>query len=398
MPTKRRAARKPEVPRTKTPSLLDLFPGHRKAAYLERARAALEKSVGGLAHAYRHRGLVLYVGAGVSISVGLPSWADMVRSLTVRMMTRKVESAISALGELKDEARWKLFDGLYEDLQANQQYEKPILMLARSLKNELGTNLSNEIARVLYRRFFNRLIKGRRVYHRKGFSVEYRGVRRETHAFPPESFRHYPLLEAVASLARAERDANGVQAIVNYNYDDLVEEYLKAQKIKCMTVLSGGDKVPDGVLPSYHVHGLIRSADFLSKKRRPGLQSKGNFVFSEDEYHAEYSDPYRWSNMTQMSHLGRYTGLFIGLSMEDPNIRRLIDVTHRQYPETRNFAILSRRQPLARSKDDKRTLLRNLFEEVETSSFERIGVGVLWVDRHDDIPGVLSKIVEEAAV
>jgi hypothetical protein len=306
------------------------------------------------------------------------------------MMTRKVESAISALGELEEEARWQLFDELYEDLQVNQPSDKPILMLARSLKDQFGEGLPGEVARVLYRRFRARLRKVRT-------DSAVRKVRRSTEPFPAEWLNRYPLLEAVAALARAERDAKGVQAIVNYNYDDLLEEYLKAQKIKCMTVVSGGDRVPDGVLPSYHVHGLIRASDYLAKGPGARVQARGNFVFSEDEYHAEYSDPYRWSNMTQISHLGRYTGLFIGLSMEDPNIRRLIDVTHRQYPETRNFAILTRRQSLARGKDDKRALLRNLFEEVETTSFERIGVGVLWVDRHEDTPGLLLKIIKEAA-
>ena len=380
----RRRGRKPTG--GKTPSLLDLFPGHRKAAYFKRASEVLSKSLRELARAYQHRGLVLYIGAGVPRSAGLPGWADLVRALTVRMMTRKVESAISALGELRDEARWQLFDELYEDLQVNQPVEKPILMLARSLKDQFADQLPGEIARILYRRFYIRL---RSEADRKAGPAP-------TEPFPAASLKRYPLLEAVAALARAERDAKGVQAIINYNYDDLLEEYLKAQQIKCMTVLSGGDRVPDGVLPSYHVHGLIRSSEY--RARRPGsprIPAHGNFVFSEDEYHAEYSDPYRWSNMTQMSHLGRYTGLFIGLSMEDPNIRRLIDVTHRQYPETRNFAILTRRNSLSRSKEDKRALLRNLFEEVETTSFDRIGVGVLWVDRHEDIPGLLKKIVEE---
>lgn len=383
------SVRKHKSVKPKTPSLLGFFPQHRKAAYLDRAKADLKKSLDDLTNAYRYRGLVLYIGAGVPRSLGLPAWTDLVRSLTVRMMTRKVESAISALDDLSDEARWELFDGLSEDLEANQQHDRPILMVARSLKDQLGDQLPSEIGRVLYRRFFQR---GRLKSLLR--SVLRPGSHRPV--FPPETLGNFPLLNAVASLARAERDARGVQAIINYNYDDLVEEYLKAQRIKCATVLSGADKVPDGVLPSYHVHGLIRSSDFLSK-RSGQLHSRGNFVFSEDEYHAEYSDPYRWSNMTQMSHLGRYTGLFIGLSMEDPNIRRLIDVTHRQYPETRNFAVLTRRTELGKAKDDKRALLRNLFEEVETSSFDRIGVSVLWVDHHDEIPNLLLKIVEEGA-
>jgi hypothetical protein len=81
-------------------------------------------------------------------------------------------------------------------------------------------------------------------------------------------------------------------------------------------------------------------------------------VFSEDEYHAEYSDPYKWSNMTQMSLLGRYPGLFVGLSLEDPNIRRLIDVTHRQYPENANYAILPRKNRLKGQTDGNDAVMR----------------------------------------
>jgi len=92
--------------------------------------------------------------------------------------------------------------------------------------------------------------------------------------------------------------------------------------------------------------------------------------------------------------IGRYTGLFLGLSMEDPNIRRLVDVTHRQYPDSVNFAILPRKKPLRQSKDSKKTVIRNLFEEVETTSFANIGVHVIWVDSFAGIPTLLRDICE----
>ena len=142
-------------------------------------------------------------------------------------------------------------------------------------------------------------------------------------------------------------------------------------------------------LPCYHVHGLIASKDTATRQT---ARAQGNFVFSEDEYHAEYSDPYKWSNMTQMSLLGRYTGLFVGLSLEDPNIRRLIDVTHRQYPENLNYAILPRKQRLDHQSGISDSVMKNLFEEVESNSFERIGVKVIWIDAFTQIPGLLKRI------
>jgi SIR2-like domain len=189
-----------------------------------------------------------------------------------------------------------------------------------------------------------------------------------------------------------------VQAIINYNYDDLLEQNLRHQNVRCTTVLSGSQRIPDGSLPSYHVHGLVGLGDYVeylqSSLKKP-MSAKGNFVFSEDEYHAEYSDPYKWSNMTQISHLGRYIGLFVGLSMQDPNLRRLIDVTHKQYPENYNFAILPRPVSLASSKDSKHTVLRNMFEDVEGQSFARIGVKVLWVDSFEKIAPLIRSVVED---
>ncbi len=99
--------------------------------------------------------------------------------------------------------------------------------------------------------------------------------------------------------------------------------------------------------------------------------------------------------MTQIGQLGRYTGLLVGLSMEDPNIRRLIDVTHQQYPEVKNYAIIPRKISLKKSKDSKECVLRNLFEEVESQSFEDIGVNVIWVDSYDGVPEFLGSIHTE---
>src|SRR6185436_18817278 len=103
--------------------------------------------------------------------------------------------------------------------------------------------------------------------------------------------------------------------------------------------LSGQKPARDASLPCYHVHGVLPFRRLHDLKVEEGLDAEaraaalvrirpiiGNFVFSEDEYHTEYSDPYRWSNMTMINQLGRFSGLFVGLSLHDPNLRRLIDV------------------------------------------------------------------------
>jgi len=389
--TKAKAPRKPKSASAVSTDLRSLFPELRKAAYStkesERQKALLDE----LKLAYQHKGLVVYIGAGVSRSMGLPSWPELTRILTVRMMTRRVESAISLLGGLSDEQRWRFLESVSEELDSQEIEPKPILMVARSIKDQMGSELPRAIASLLYRRIAFRYRQRQRLAKSKSHSGQLQPP------VPPS-----PLVDAMVALARAERDARGVQAIINYNYDDLLEETLRHQNVRCTTVLSGSQRVPDGSLPSYHVHGLISLKDYVdyqySSRSKP-MQAKGNFVFSEDEYHSEYSDPYKWSNMTQISHLGRFIGLFVGLSMQDPNLRRLIDVTHKQYPENDNFAILPRPISLASSRDSKQTVLRNMFEEVESHSFGRIGVKVLWVDSFEEIGQVIRRVVgdEETA-
>jgi hypothetical protein len=300
------------------------------------------------------------------------------------MMSRRVESAIDMLQKLDDEQKWERLSELQIQVRKKAESDKPILMMARAVKDELGDRLPTAIARTLYQPVWRILRSMRR--------DEQLGHRKDLPSSMPQGRPMLPtsdLLDAIVALARAERDVQGVQAIVNYNFDDLLDEKLREQHVRCRTILSGKDVLPQGTLPCYHVHGLIASREFA---RKWVARAHGNFVFSEDEYHAEYSDPYKWSNMTQMSLLGRYTGLFVGLSLEDPNIRRLIDVTHRQYPENLNYAILPRKRSLGQERDDSNSVMRNLFEEVETNSFEKIGVRVIWVDLYREIPELLRGV------
>lgn len=364
-------------------SILSLFPQHRKMPFLAAANDRREQFIGELRNAYTYEGLALYIGAGVSRSVGLPSWPELIRYLTVQLMVGKAHSAITDIN--KFDLYWEAISEFRETIQKKADTGKPILLLARAIKGEFGETLQRRVSSILYRPIQRRIDMKRR--------SSVRGIRgplvRSTKL--PTS----PLIDAIVALARAERDVRGVQAIVNYNYDDLLEEKLREENVNCKTVLSGKERIPLRSLPSYHVHGVLPLATYIKNGGVYTKEKIGNFVFSEDEYHAEYSDAYRWSNLTQISSLGRHIGLFVGLSLEDPNIRRLIDVTHRQYPEIANYAILTRSRSLKKSGDSKDCLLQNLFEDQENKSFEGIGVRVIWVDSYDEIPSVLHSICSE---
>ena len=156
-----------------------------------------------------------------------------------------------------------------------------------------------------------------------------------------------------------------------------------------MTVTSGRQVVRPGEVPCYHVHGVLPFWDFVLKSRSTAV---GNFIFSEDEYHDEYARPYKWSNVLQTSLLSRLSGLFVGLSLDDPDIRRLIDTTHRQFPRVQHYAFLKRGRSLKARGRSRADTLANLFEDVETRSFAEMGIHILWVDEYDQIPNMIRYI------
>ncbi|HEX7650214.1 MAG TPA: SIR2 family protein [Noviherbaspirillum sp.] len=367
--------------------LEELFPEYTAENYRQRATEARNQLIAELRKSHLSEGVVLYIGAGVSMSIGLPSWNELIQSLTVAMMSRRVNSAANALSSLTDDEKAAALKALLDEVKRQKASQKPILMMARAIKDEFGSDLPHQVAAHLY----GRLRLGSGVWKRLFgfFSGKAKPVRAGSEELElPTS----PLVDAVVALVRPQRGVVGVQAIVNYNYDDIVEERLRQESIPCLTVLSGKLRLNRGKLPSYHVHGVLPVRDYLGKSLRPKQVDIGNFVFSEDEYHTEYADPYRWSNLTQISLLGRHKGLFIGLSMQDPNLRRLIDVTHKQYPEIWNYAVLPR-SSAAPNEDEKTAILRNLAEDVETKSFQKIGVKVLWVDDiQKDIAPLLTEI------
>ena len=85
----------------------------------------------------------------------------------------------------------------------------------------------------------------------------------------------------------------------------------------------------------YHVHGYLPS-NFLEESKEP------NLIFTEEDYHRVYRDSYSWSNLAQLSALRENTCLFIGCSLTDPNLRRLLDVAARNGENPRHYAFLKK--------------------------------------------------------
>lgn len=156
-------------------------------------------------------------------------------------------------------------------------------------------------------------------------------------------------------------------------------------------------------LPIYHVHGII-----------PKTGPTDTVVFSEEEYHKRYSNSFHWSNVEQLHALSRMHCFFIGLSMTDPNLRRLLDIAHNMNTtnEDTHFAFLRRTKKndycmpevqksckyvhISKSLVDekKQKEIYDLNYGVIESIFRDLGVQIIWYEDFDELPKLLSNVFE----
>ncbi len=198
-----------------------------------------------------------------------------------------------------------------------------------------------------------------------------------------------PAIEAIRNLCRPQRAKQALFSIVTFNIDDLIEDDLRRHDIAHRSVYLEGQRPLDHELPIYHVHGFL--------PRSPAVSDEHDLVFSEDAYHSQFMDPFSWSNLTQLGHFGNQTCLFVGLSMTDPNLRRLLDVSARKNPssERRHYVIKRRHAAtdLSAPQAEKLIEMANILEEDDANN---LGLNVVWVNSYDEIPEFLGDIGEDA--
>jgi hypothetical protein len=122
-------------------------------------------------------------------------------------------------------------------------------------------------------------------------------------------------LEAVADLLLASRTEHNVPVVVTFNFDNLLELELMRRGVVTRSITNAGRRSAQG-LPIIHPHGCLPVE---------GPIGADPIVFTELDYHQLTDVAYHWAPTTIVSLLRQYTVLFVGLSMADPHLRRLLD-------------------------------------------------------------------------
>lgn len=289
-----------------------------------------------LREALRRGRLTLVCGAGVSVQAGIPAWGDLLIRLLGAMMER-----IS-----KDHS---LDVGKKAAAEFQRRHGASSLILGKYLKNNLG----------------------------KDFQVE---MREALYSSKPTSSS---IIDAIVRLSRPQRDGRPLDSIVTFNFDCLVEENLTANSIHNRPIFSEAVKHGSHELPIYHVHGYL--------PRTGRIPTDVELVFSEDAYHGQFIDPFSWSNLIQLAKLTQNTCLFVGISLTDPNMRRLLDVAWRKNPDKVMSHYIVKKLPRFSDGD----VLDDVSKLLEEQDANALGLNVIWIDDFGEVPTILGEIAAE---
>ena len=351
--------------------------------YFEKLREELKKSLPArfpslktqmakLISSYDEETLVLVLGAGVSVPYKLPNWDTLLQKLLLSSFQKETDSDTD-----KSLVLAKLFTKIFSP--------NP-LIAARYLRNHYKENTEKD-----------------------PLAFE-KAIRKALYSNLKKNFQS-PLFREIVQLCVAPGKTPNLNSIITYNYDDILETHLKEINISVphKSISTLGVTLSSGELGIYHVHGYLPRAGRLTPTSLVTL--------SEDEYHQQYSNTYSWNNIVQINKFRENTCLFIGLSLTDPNIRRLLDIANSQRGSAKpkhysirkryekgiikdalnkilkdNPEILDEKSKAKLKFDETINTLVKVMETFETKDDLSFGISTIWVDEHEHIPEILEGV------
>ena len=322
-----------------------------------------------LAAVYRSEGVVLALGAGVSIGMGVPNWSELVSGLLVSLVTEQ----------------------LTESVDEHQAVE-----LAEAIR-KTGNESPLLSARYLRRGFEDGNAGDPRAFQQALAAVLYR---RDGSDMTPS-----PLLKELAKLCMPQRIGPKVHSVITYNFDDLLERVLASEGIQYRSIYSASHRPSEMELPVFHVHGFLPRDAGQNGKAEEGL-----LAFSEEGYHQLFRDPYHWANVTQLQAFQQHICIFAGLSLTDPSLRRLLEYAATARDKPRHFAFMKRTSDqdlLAVSRKDSagaavikpeaaRDFLR-VHHSLQEHVFGELGLEIIWFDTYEEMPKAVANLRRQSA-
>lgn len=290
------------------------------------------KLIDGVKKQVKSHKCTLFLGAGVSIDAGLPGWDKLLESLIEQ-------------NENPDESVFQPEN--YDDIERNCAQSS--LIIARYIKTGLflsEENFTEKLRPILYKNIKTTRTLAKTIAH--CISENY------------------------------DKSNSGIESVITYNYDDLIEQELSILGVDNSPVYEGTRNNLEE-FPIYHVHGILPETE--------GPNSK--IILCEEDYHDVYKESYLWSTVEQLHALNRTVCFFIGLSMTDPNLRRLLDfsrdlgdksLVHYVFLQKKKFSETSTEH------EDERN------DEIQEKIMNDFGLNVIWFKDFAELPKILEQI------
>lgn len=299
----------------------------------------LEEKIDSLKGALIDNQLTLVCGAGVSRDSSIPTWNELLVNILNDVYSN--DNDLNIENKVTAESLLSLMP------QSN-------LILGKYLKIILKDNFNKTVQKHLY----------------KDYNFFY-----ECEPINPNLETN--MMKAIVELSRPKRSGKRLESIITFNFDDLIEGALSNHHIEHISIWKEGQAYGVDALPIFHVHG------FLPNKRDI---EEPNLVFSEEAYHSQFIDPYSWSNLMQLNIFSTNVCLFVGLSLSDPNLRRLLDISWRRNQRCKHYIIMKKSPQNSRIDE----IVTMLFEQDANS----LGLNVIWCSDFSEIPSILLKIAK----
>jgi hypothetical protein len=342
--------------------------------------AVNQSDLGGLQKAWKEKQLVLFLGAGVSMPYGVPSWKDLVLELLFDQTehTRRLGPLLPHYRRALASWMTDYFD--YSPLVLARMVER----YARNESKKKGTRKPADNPNIFLEKLRSQLYA----------------------AYKPAGPR--TTLQAIAQMIK--RSNGNVRSVITFNFDGLLEEELARIDVPTIPVV-------DGTRQYFRDFRVIHPHGFVP---RQGPIDRESLVFTEDNYHKLTEEMFHWGLSEIVNELRHSTALFIGLSMSDPSLRRLLDACHNskvpphwqlqkrhqvrpeQQIETMNDITNRARRwgeilDIDVEKDEPQLAdaLHNALRQADTYDrelFEAMGVKTIWLESYDDIPLLLDRI------
>lgn len=307
----------------------------------------------------------LFLGAGVSSSAGMPDWNTLLNSLFVTYLTQEFNDDIA----IND-------DDINDLVKRLSSVDEPsALMAARYLRKGLSKNGSDQ------KEFIETITKNLYQLRNKNYDID------------------STLIKSISKMCSPRRTGAKVKSVITYNFDDLLERQLETRNISHRCIYTDIERYHPDELPIYHVHGFLPE-----KRQKYDSLDKSTLVFSEEGYHQIYSDSYHWSNLVQLNSLRENNCVMVGLSMTDPNLRRLLDISSKKSVESKHYAFMKRLSINDFTHDKNNQVINNIDSaekflnmhlSLNQELMKELGVAIIWYDSYNEIPVILQSISEQ---